>query len=159
MKKRNRTDHQAFISGELYLFHPTDRSCSATGSLFGIFDKIADGILYLESSSSDLIHFRLWHRLPDDYSCCRRASHREHRDYFFNLAPFTLALGVINPFARAFGHRKLERCPYLVTRARNVQTAEEWAGSLLDTADRMDEKLRQMQIDRWIPVRLRRRRK
>ena len=45
-------------------------------------------------------------------------------DYFFNLAPFTLALGV-----------------------------------LLDTADRMDEKLRQMQIDRWIPVRLRRRRK
>ena len=80
-------------------------------------------------------------------------------DYFFNLAPFTLALGVINPFARAFGHRKLERCPYLVTRARNVQTAEEWAGILLDTADRMDEKLRQMQIDRWIPVRLRRRRK
>ena len=80
-------------------------------------------------------------------------------DYFFNLAPFTLALGVIKPFARAFGHRKLERCPYLVTRARNVQTAEEWAGILLDTADRMDEKLRQMQIDRWIPVRLRRRRK
>ena len=80
-------------------------------------------------------------------------------DYFFNLAPFTLALGVIKPFARAFGHRKLERCPYLVTRARNVQTAEEWAGILLETADRMDEKLRQMQIERWIPVRLRRRRK
>ena len=80
-------------------------------------------------------------------------------DYFFNLAPFTLALGVINPFARAFGHRKLERCPYLITRARNVQTAEQWAQIMLDTADRMDEKLRRMQIEKWVPPRLRRRRK
>lgn len=86
MKRRNRTDPQAFISGDLYLFHPTDRSCPATGSLLGIFDKIADGILYLESSSCDFIHFRLWHRPPDDYCCCRRASRRELRDYIFNLA-------------------------------------------------------------------------
>lgn len=86
MKISNRPAPQAFISGDLYLFHPTDRSCPVTGSLFGIFDKIADGILYLESSSSDLIHFRLWHRLPDDYCCCRRASRRELRDYIFNLA-------------------------------------------------------------------------
>lgn len=86
MKKRNRTDHQAFIPGELYLFHSSNRSCLGTGSLFGVFDKFADSNLYLESSSSDLIHFRLWHRLPDYYCCCRRASHREHRDYFFNLA-------------------------------------------------------------------------
>ena len=86
MKKRNRTDHQAFIPGELYLFHPSDRSCLSTGSLFGVFDKFADSIFYLESSSWDLIHFRLWHRLPDAYCCLRRASHREGRDYFFNLA-------------------------------------------------------------------------
>ena len=86
MKIRNQTDHQAFISGELYLFHPTDRSCSARGSLFGIFDKIADDILYLESSSSDLIHFRLWHRLPSGYRYCRHASRTELRDYIFDLA-------------------------------------------------------------------------
>ena len=92
MKIRNQTDHQAFISGELYLFHPTDRSCSARGSLFGIFDKIADDILYLESSSSDLIHFRLWHRLPSDYRYCRHASRTELRDYIFNLALYERAL-------------------------------------------------------------------
>lgn len=86
MQRRNRTDHQAFISGDLYLFHPTDRACPAAGSLFGIYDKTAEGIIYLESSSSDLIHFRLWHRLPDDCCYCRRASRRELRDYIFNLA-------------------------------------------------------------------------
>lgn len=88
MKKRNRfTDHH-LLPGELYLFHPTDRKCPTMTILFGIFDKIADGILYLESSSCDLIHFRLWHRLPDDYCCCRLASRRELRDYIFNLASF-----------------------------------------------------------------------
>lgn len=87
MKKRNPfPDHQTLLTGELYLFHPIDRNCPAVTSLFGIFDKIADDILYLESSSSDFIHFRLWHRLSDDYCCCRRASRRELRDYIFNLA-------------------------------------------------------------------------
>lgn len=87
MKKRNHfPDHQNLLTGELYLFHPTDRACPATGSLLGIFDKIADGTLYLESSSWDFIHFRFWHRLSDDYCCCRRASRRELRDYIFNLA-------------------------------------------------------------------------
>lgn len=85
MERRNRTDHQAFITGELYLFHSTDRSCPAMGGLYGIFDKITNGILYLESSSSDLIHFRLWHRLPSDYRYCRHASRTELRDYIFNL--------------------------------------------------------------------------
>ena len=60
MKRRNHsTDHHELFSGELYLFHRIDRSCSSTGSLFGIFDKIADGIIYLESSSRDLLRFRL----------------------------------------------------------------------------------------------------
>ena len=86
MKKRNRFTDHPLLSGELYLFHPTDRNCPAVTSLFGIFDKLADGILYLESSSSDLIHFRLWHRLSGDYCCCRRASRSELRDYIFNLA-------------------------------------------------------------------------
>ena len=87
MKKRNPfPDDQNLLSGELYLFYPTSQSCPATGSVLGIFDKVADGILYLESSSSDFNHFRFWHRLPDDYCCCRRASRWELRDYIFNLA-------------------------------------------------------------------------
>ncbi|MGM9549790.1 MAG: DUF2207 family protein [Faecousia sp.] len=79
-------------------------------------------------------------------------------DYFFNLAPYALALGVINPFARAFGRRKLDQCPYLVTRVRGSRTAEEWARLMADTADRMDEKSRRMEIEKWTAVRLRFRR-
>lgn len=89
MKKRNPIpDHQTLLSGELYLFHPADHAYPAISSLFGIFDKSDSSILYLESSSSDFIHFRLWHRLPDDYCCCRRASRSELRDYIFNLASY-----------------------------------------------------------------------
>ena len=37
-------------------------------------------------------------------------------DYFFNMAPYALALGVIRPYADAFGRRKMEDCPYLFLR-------------------------------------------
>lgn len=87
MKRRNHfTDHQNLLSGTLYLFHVSDRSCPASSSLFGIIDKTSKGIIYLESSSRDLRRFRLWHRLPNYYRYHRRASCSELRDYIFNLA-------------------------------------------------------------------------
>ena len=69
-------------------------------------------------------------------------------DYFFNMAPFALALGVIHPFARSFGSRKFDQCPYLVTRVHGKRTATEWAELLADTADLMDERFRRMEIQR-----------
>lgn len=75
-----------YRAGELYLFCRTERSCRSSGRLFGIFDKEASGVLYLESSSSNLCHFHLWHRLPRGYRCSRRATRSELRDYIFNLA-------------------------------------------------------------------------
>ncbi len=87
MKKRNHsTAHHQLLSGALYLFYRSDRRCSAANSLFGIVDKTADGIIYLESSSRDLRRFRLWHRLPRVYHYARRATRSELRDYLFNLA-------------------------------------------------------------------------
>lgn len=87
MKRRNQTKtHPKLLSGELYLFHHSDRSCPASNSLSGIIDKTSDGIIYLESSSLDLLQFRLWHRLPKHYRYYRRASGSELRDYIFNLA-------------------------------------------------------------------------
>ena len=70
-------------------------------------------------------------------------------DYFFNLAPFALSLGVIKPFARSFGVRKLEQCPYIVTRVSGKRTAEEWADILAATADAMDARYRQGEIRKW----------
>lgn len=70
--------------GELYLFYPRDILCPCR--LWGVYDKTKDGVIYLESSSSDLCRFRLWHRLPRGYRCSRRATRSELRDYMFNLA-------------------------------------------------------------------------
>lgn len=80
-------------------------------------------------------------------------------DYFFNLAPYALALGVIHPFANAFGRRKLDQCPYLMTRVHGKRTAEEWGQLMADVADMMDAKVRRMQIEKWTAVQIRVRRK
>lgn len=72
--------------GEVYLFHPTEMLCPADTSLWGLFDRRIGGRIYLESSSFDLCHFRLWHRLPPSYRYSRRASRSELSDYLFHLA-------------------------------------------------------------------------
>ena len=72
-------------------------------------------------------------------------------DYFFNMAPHALAMGVINPYARAFGRRKLDQCPYLYDTATGRRTAEEWGHLMADAADMMDAKSRQMMWESLIP--------
>ena len=79
---------------------------------------------------------------------------RNDPDYYFNYAPYALALGVINPYSRAFGQRKLEPCPYLVTGDSSKHTAQEWAHILSDVADLMDHKARRMQVEKWMAVRV-----
>lgn len=74
-----------FIIGELYLFHSTKKHCPSRSSLWGVYDKTDDGVIYLESSTLDLIHFKIWHRLPDGYRYWRRATRGELRDYMYNL--------------------------------------------------------------------------
>lgn len=76
-------------------------------------------------------------------------------DYFFNMAPYALALGVIRPYADAFGRRKLE-CPYLYTRVNGRRTADEWGELMRDTALRMDAKAKQAQMQKWFAVPVRR---
>lgn len=70
-------------------------------------------------------------------------------DYFFNMAPFALALGVIVPYAKQFGAKKLDQCPYLVTRVHGKRTAEEWAYLFADAADAMDARYRRMEVEKW----------
>ena len=75
-------------------------------------------------------------------------------DYYFNYAPYALALGVIKPYSRAFGKRKIEPCPYLVVQVTDKHTAEEWGQILADVADMMDHKARRMQIEKWFAVKV-----
>ena len=76
-------------------------------------------------------------------------------EYFFNMAPFALSLGIIYPFARNFGSVKMDQCPYLVTRVTGRRTAEEWAELIADTANLMDSRFRKMEVEKWINPRAR----
>jgi len=71
-------------------------------------------------------------------------------DYFFNMAPYALAMGIINPFSRSFSRRMLDQCPYIVSRVSGRRTAEEWGHLMADVADLMDLRARQLQVEKWI---------
>ena len=76
-------------------------------------------------------------------------------DYFFNMAPYALALGIIQPFARCFAGKKMDPCPYIISGVRERRTAAEWASILAATADRLDERQRRMQVEKWAAIRFR----
>lgn len=69
-------------------------------------------------------------------------------DFFFNMAPYALALGVIKPFSRSFSRRKLDQCPYLMTEINGKRTGEDWALLMLDAAALMDEGARNLRYER-----------
>ena len=73
-------------------------------------------------------------------------------DYFFNMAPYALTLGIIHPFAKNFGSKKLEQCPYLMTRVHGHRTADEWADMMAQTADLMDARQRRMEYEKWTHI-------
>ena len=82
-KQKNR--QRSFVSGDLYLFHTTKRHCPARSSLWGIYDKSEQGVIYLESSTFDLQHFFLRDHLPSKYRYSRLATRAELRDYMYNM--------------------------------------------------------------------------
>ena len=69
------------------------------------------------------------------------------------MAPFALALGIIKPFAKNFGGKGLEPCPYLSVRLSGKRSATEWAEILAKTADLIDARYRRMEIEKWLPIR------
>jgi hypothetical protein len=75
-------------------------------------------------------------------------------DYFFNMAPYALSMGVITPFGRAFGRRKLDQCPYLFSHISGKREIEDWVHLMIDTADMMDAKWRQLQFEKWTAIQI-----
>lgn len=85
MKKRNKIFDINLRIGELYLFHTDNPYCPSSSSLWGVYDKRSNHNVYLESSTLDLYHFRIWHKLPKCYRYCRCATRVELRDYMYNI--------------------------------------------------------------------------
>ena len=72
-------------------------------------------------------------------------------DYFFDMMPFALALGVDKAFAKRFGKRNVGHCTYMAARQDRRRDAVEWALLLHKTADRMDRRQRRMLLHKWFP--------
>lgn len=74
--------------GELYLFHDSDPTCPAEGSLWGVLQESDCQRIKLESSSLDGHLFRLGGDLPTLYRYHRQASRSELRDYMYLLGHY-----------------------------------------------------------------------
>lgn len=70
--------------------------------------------------------------------------------YYYDLAPFALALGVDREFARQVKKVRLIPCPYLTTGMDGELSAQEWNQMLRDTVASLDALQRRMAIDRLL---------
>lgn len=68
--------------------------------------------------------------------------------YFHDLAPYALALGVDQTFARRFGRLRLPECNYLISGSRTQMTAAEWATLLRTAVDTLDAKAKRLPLER-----------
>lgn len=76
-------------------------------------------------------------------------------EYFFNMVPFAMALGVDKAFSQRHGRKKLPPCPYLVTNRKSGYTAESWDRILQETADLLDARYKQMEWERSAIIHIR----
>lgn len=75
---------------------------------------------------------------------------RVNPDYFFEMLPFAMALGVEKSFARQFGGTRLPECSYLTTRMGTSMTAWEWVGLFRDAVDALDERQKQLPLEKLL---------
>lgn len=73
-------------------------------------------------------------------------------DYFFDMLPYAIALGVDSAFARQFGNMPIAPCSYLQLRQERQRSAGEWAHLMRKTADKMDRRQRKMQLEKWMII-------
>lgn len=77
-------------------------------------------------------------------------------EYFYNLLPFALALGVEVPFARCFDAQKIPPCPYFTCGVHSRLTAEYWTRFFRETASILDERWRREEVEQYAAIWLKR---
>lgn len=73
-------------------------------------------------------------------------------DFFFNMLPYAIALGVEKQFAASFGRKKLDQCPYLISRVHGKRTAEEWTQLMKHALKLLEERQKRMELDKWTAI-------
>lgn len=80
-------------------------------------------------------------RLQTDYVC------QHNPDYYYDMIPYAMALGVDRSFASKFGKRPMEPCPYLHAPVSGRMSAAQWNGILQRTVQLMNRKYRSLAAD------------
>lgn len=70
--------------------------------------------------------------------------------YFYDLAPYALALGVDRQFARQLQKARLPQCPYLTTGMDGHLTAREWMQLLRTTVTALDAMQQRLPLDKLL---------
>ena len=73
-------------------------------------------------------------------------------DYFHNMAPYALALGVDKAFAKRFGKEKIDPCPYLTTGMDGHRTAGEWSELFRRSLEAMSARERRLPVEKLIRI-------
>ena len=73
-------------------------------------------------------------------------------DYFHNMFPFALALGVDKAFAKRFGKEKIDPCPYLTTGMDGHRTAGEWSELFRRALEAMNARARRLPLEKLIRI-------
>lgn len=76
-------------------------------------------------------------------------------DYFFDMLPYAIALGVDTRFAKAFGNMPIPQCHYLLVAQNEKRTAADWALLVRKVCDQMDKRQRRLELERWLPLNVR----
>lgn len=75
---------------------------------------------------------------------------RSDPDYFFAMAPYALAMGVVKQFAASFKSRKLNACPYLTTGMDGHLTATEWSQVMERAMHSLDHRQKRLFLERFM---------
>ena len=90
-----------------------------------------------------------WYLRTIDKQQIRRITEADS-DYFFRMAPCALALGMDKAFAKRFGKRKFERCPYLDAGKEIPMTALQWSAVLHNAVDAMERRARALPFEKLL---------
>lgn len=75
---------------------------------------------------------------------------RNNPHYFYDLAPYAMALGIDRKFARQLKQLRLPSCPYLTTGMDGHLTAAEWNQLLRETVNALDALQKRLPLDRLL---------
>lgn len=128
-----------------------------TLALCGVVSQIAAGIAAAyggrrselgKQTSQNILGLRRYLKkvTPDELHRITQAN----PDYFYQMAPYALALGVDRSFAKHYGRSPLPECSYLITGHRSQMSALEWNQLLRDTVEALDERQRQLVWERLL---------